>query len=173
MRSMNTLPQELVDRISSCLNLDDLKNTLLLSRKFQYAAEQYSGLFSDFALASNNAAKFLSTYSSYRFRYLRNVSSATTVPAIDSTEDAEEDCRDTAKELKIIDEEFTRQISVLFSTLKVLEGRVQDRYGPGRIHLTVYTPTRDLCAGQCYHRKFTSWRVHAPHSYICKIPHLK
>jgi hypothetical protein len=157
---MNTLPQELIDRISSYLNRDDLRNTLLLSRKLQYAAEQYSGLFSDFALTSDNAAKFLSIYSSYRFRYLRNVSFATTVPAIDSNDDAEQDCRDTAKELKIVDEEFTRQISVLFSTLKMLESRVKDKYGPGRIHLTVYTPTRDLCAGQCYHRKFTSWRVH-------------
>jgi hypothetical protein len=37
--TMNQLPQELVDRISSFLSPDDLKNTLLLAHAFRFPAE--------------------------------------------------------------------------------------------------------------------------------------
>ena len=158
---MDKLPQELIDHISSYLDRTSLKNTLLLSRKFQYAAERYSEAFSDFTLTlEESAAKFLSTYSGYRFRYLRTVSFMTSVPAIEMEDDVEEDCRDTLSELKAMDEAFTHQINFLFSTLATLESRVKGVYGIGRIHLTIFTPTRDLCTGECYHRMFTSWRVH-------------
>ena len=156
---MNTLPQELIDRISSYLERDDLRNTLLLSCKLQYAAERYSKAFSDFTFTLDNVAKFLSTYRSYRFSYLRNVYFQLTVPALELDEDGEEWCRDAAKRLKIRDEECTRQINVLFSTLKEVESSVKDIYGSGRIHLTVYTPKKKSCREEYYHRTVTSWRV--------------
>ncbi|KAF2706353.1 hypothetical protein K504DRAFT_459648 [Pleomassaria siparia CBS 279.74] len=158
---MDRLSQELVDHISGYLSRGDLKNTLLLSRKFQYAAERYSEAFSNFDLTwEENATKFLSIYSNYRFRYLRTVSFETTVPAINTEEDAEEDCRDTPNELEVMDEMFTRQLHYLFFILHTLENRVSKVFGPGRIHLTIFTPTRDLFVDECYHRMFTSWRVH-------------
>lgn len=54
---MNNLPQEMVDRISSFLPIEDLKNTLLLSRPFQYAAERHSETFEVFNLTPGNAEK--------------------------------------------------------------------------------------------------------------------
>lgn len=83
----------------------------------------------NFTLTSEgNAAKFLSTYSGYRFRYLRNVSFKATVPGLETEDDAEEQCRDTANELKAMDHEFTRQINFLFSTLNTLESRESETY---------------------------------------------
>jgi hypothetical protein len=154
---MDILPQELVDNISSHLSLQDLKNTLLLSRMFQYAAEQYSKAYAEFSLTEENAPQFLSKYTSRRFRYLRNLSFHTSFPTVDD----EEDCRYNAEELKLIDREFTRQITSLFSILKSLETSMCDQYGPGKIHLTILTPTREPTRGLwCLHRTFVSWRVH-------------
>ncbi|KAF2786876.1 hypothetical protein K505DRAFT_330045 [Melanomma pulvis-pyrius CBS 109.77] len=160
---MNNLPQELVDRISSYLSQNDLKNTLFLSREFQCAAEQYSGAFSDFALKEDNADTFLETYGARRFRYLRNLEFRTSVPALEWDDEADDlpPCRDTAEELQQIDQEFTRQIGFLFSTLKAVETRAGKIYGPGKIELTLYTPTRAVDRDSyCLHRIFTSWRVH-------------
>jgi len=156
---MNNLPQELVDHISSYLSHKDLKSTLLLSRKFQFAAEQFSEAFTDFALTSSNASNFMSTYSGRRSNYLQNVSFATSV--FSREDEAEEDCRDTANEVKLMDEDFTCQIRFLFQTLKAVETRLDSVYSLGKIHLTVYTPTRAINEeGYCLHVKFVSWRVH-------------
>jgi hypothetical protein len=154
---MDKLPQELVDNISAYLELKDLKNTLLVSRKFQYAAEQYSRVYENFHLTEQNADQFVSRYDGYRFRYLRNVLFETSFPTFDD----EEDCRYNAEELRIIDQDFTRQITNLFLVLKSLETSVTDQYGPGKIHLTIFTPTRESTTEPwCLHRTFVSWRVH-------------
>lgn len=158
---MNNLPQELVDRISFYLSRDELKNTLLLSHHFRFAAEQYSGAFTEYALTEENAEKFLDTYNSYRFRYLRNVSFATSFPALDETHGVQDSCRDTEEELDAIDQEFTRQINFLFSTIHAIEWRLGNAYGPGKIHLEIFTPTRVIDGAlYCAHRSFVSWRVH-------------
>jgi hypothetical protein len=163
---MNNLPQELVDRISSFLDREDLKNTLLLSREFQHAAEQFSGAFSSYALTEDNDSEFLGTYSGRHFRHLRTVEFRTSVPALDWDKEAHSDdeyptCRDTEDELQLMDEEFTRQIKFLFATLEAVESCASKAYGPGKIELTLYTPTRQVDVEQyCLHRTFTSWRVH-------------
>lgn len=162
---MDTLPLELIEKISSFLSQTDLKATLLLSRKFQYAAERHSGAFSDAELTPDLATtqKFLSTYNSHRFRYLRSVSFSTSVPGIRSEHETDENpdqpCRDTENERQVINEEFTNQIKMLFRTLIMVENHVYAEHGLGNIHLNVYTPIRYLCDSECYHRKFTSWRV--------------
>lgn len=70
---MDDLPQELIDNISSFLPLDDLKNTLTVSRKFQVAAEICSQGFERFEITEDNADRFLATYGSRRRRYLRSI----------------------------------------------------------------------------------------------------
>ena len=67
---MNSLPQELVDRISSYLHYEDLKNTLFLSRNFQYAAEKYPGAFLKYDLTEENADKFLERIAAAGFAIL-------------------------------------------------------------------------------------------------------
>ena len=156
---MNNLPQELVDHISSYLSHKDLKKTLLLSRKFQFAAEQFSEAFTDFALTLSNASKFISTYSGRRSYFLQNVSFATSV--FSREDEAEEDCRDTANEVKLMDEDFTFQIRFLFTTLKAVETRLNGVHSLVNIHLTIYTPTRAINEERyCPHVKCISWRVH-------------
>lgn len=60
---LNDLPQELVDHVSSYLGREDLKHTLLVSSKFQLAAEEYSGAFTKYALTEDNVDKFVETFS--------------------------------------------------------------------------------------------------------------
>ena len=137
---------------------------MTLSRKLQYAAERHSGAFADAMLKSDIATiqRFLSTYSSHRFLYLRRIRFKTSIPSIENYDDEgypEQDCRDTENDLWPMDEEFSKQMSVLFRTLSTLETRVCALYGPGNIHLTVYTPTHYLHDGECFHRKYSSWRV--------------
>lgn len=169
---MENLPQELVDRISSFLDRSDLKNTLLLSQSFQYAAEQYSEAFQNFTLTTGNVDEFFSTYSGRRFSYLRNVVFETYFPALvkkdnddegsdddlglndaNEGEDDEEESegendgsdnlyRDTAEDLNSLDKDFTRQINFLFSTLKTVETRLRNSQRAGTIHLTIFTPTQ-------------------------------
>jgi len=158
---MNSLPQELIDRISSYLDCNDLKNTLVLSHFFKYAAEEYSGGFSRYVLTEANADKFLDTFSGRRFRYLRTVEFATSVPALKSDGKEEESSRDTPEELNAIDIEFTRQIEFLLSTLKTLETNLDEVYRPGKLHLLIYTPTRTIDIEHfCIQRSYVSWRVH-------------
>ncbi|KAJ4298084.1 hypothetical protein N0V90_005983 [Kalmusia sp. IMI 367209] len=164
---INELPQELVDRISDYLDTKDLENTLLLSQKFQHAAERKSGAFCTFTLTRSNASKFLSIYSTRRLRYLRHVWFKTSV--FSREDEAEEDCCDTANELKVMDEDFTRQIRFLFETLQTLETSTDRSHGSGKIHLVIYTPTREINErGYCQHIWFSSWRVHL--SSLATIP---
>ncbi|PSN68861.1 hypothetical protein BS50DRAFT_609160 [Corynespora cassiicola Philippines] len=167
---MNSLPQELVDRIGSHLSRDDLKNTLLLSHKWRYASEQYSYAFSQYHLTTDNESKFLSLYSGPRFRYLQRLIFMPRLPStwLYSKEIGGytlDSCRDTPEELEYLDQHFTRQMFFLFSTLKTVESRVCMQLGeddfPRKIDLRISTPLRELWLSfECIHRHFVSWRAH-------------
>ncbi|KAF2631254.1 hypothetical protein BU25DRAFT_407777 [Macroventuria anomochaeta] len=113
---MDTLLQELIDRIVSHLDHDDLKSMLVLSRKFQYACEEGPEAFAQYNLTIDNAPKFKSTYSGRRSRYLRELVFETSVFPRD--ENAAEDCRDTSDELSAMNKGFRRQIKFFFDRLK-------------------------------------------------------
>lgn len=91
---MEILPQELVNQISSYLERDDLKQTLFISRKFQYAAEECSGAFIIFDLTPDAASadRFLNTYSGRHFRHLRHVGARTSFPALEWDEKTMDVC---------------------------------------------------------------------------------
>lgn len=155
---MDRLPQELVDLVSSHLSREDLKNTLVVSQKFQYAAERCSEAFSKFDLTTDNAPRFLSTYSGHRLRYLQVISFSTTFPDLRQRGLMENECRETEDDIKSIDEDFTRQIIFLYSTIKEMEARTNEH---GFAHLIIYTPAshESYVARNCQHSKFISWRV--------------
>jgi hypothetical protein len=161
---METLPQEVIDRISSHLDVNQLKQTLTVNHKFQAAAERYSGAFDEFSISEANAKIFLETFSSHRFYYLRRIRFATVLPApeIDHDLEGSPPCRESQVVLRALDKHFTKQINFLFSTLKELEDRVRARHNStGNIQLTIYTPTMELDPNVfCRHRAFVSWRIH-------------
>lgn len=158
---MDKLPQELVDDISSYLGHEDLRSTLFLSRQFQYAAERYSTAFESYRLTESNATKFLDTFSDRRFNYLRSILFSTSFPERDLTDIEDEDCLESAEELEALDQEFTRQINFLFSTVHAIEARQGNISDLGRIHLSIFTPKRTIDhKNECLHNSFVSWRVH-------------
>jgi hypothetical protein len=167
---MNNLPQELVDGISSFLDYDDLKHTLLVSRSFQYAAENWSQAFQTFNLTPENAEKFITTYSGHRLQYLKEVVFETSFPELKwfknmpyrevgggfEYEDTDNRYRETKHDIDARDKDFTRQINFLFSTLKAL-----DEFGTGNVHLRIITPTITFDMEEWgVQRAFVSWRVH-------------
>jgi hypothetical protein len=87
---MNEISQELVDDICSYLDHDSLKSTLLLSRKFQSAAERYSEAFRIFSLNTGNIDDFIATYSGQRFRYLRHVGVEAVLPTTEKSQGPDE-----------------------------------------------------------------------------------
>ncbi|KAF2183381.1 hypothetical protein K469DRAFT_668401 [Zopfia rhizophila CBS 207.26] len=163
---MANLPHELVDRICGLLTLDDLKNTVTVSRSFQYASERASGAYAEFDLTRDNAQAFLSLYSGRRWGYLRHVRFRTHIPPYEEDENDEQDepdgggsrkthrCRESLQELREKDELFTKQINFVFTTLRTIENNVSS----GKLQLTIYTPVREVHA--CPHRKSISWRLH-------------
>jgi hypothetical protein len=162
---MENLSQDLVDRISSFLYFKDLKNSLLLSRSFQYVAERCSEVFRIFDLTTGNADKLIETYSGRRFRYLRNLHFSTNVPAVGKWDGWKEDThgnrmnrfRDTAGELQTMDEDFIRQTRFLFSTLHTLGNRSEKFSNAGNIHLTIITLTTQIHESQqSWQRTFVS-----------------
>lgn len=153
---MKSIPQELVVHISSYLDYNDLKSTIFLSPKFQYAAEQLSEAFVDYTLTLENVSKFVLIYSGRRARYLQEVRFVTTISARD--DHAGGDCRDSAADLRDIDEQFTHQIRTLFEVLEAVHERSGASLG---IHLTIYEHTRAIDGElDCHHQMFVSWRVH-------------
>jgi hypothetical protein len=113
-------------------------------------------------LKEKNADTFIERYSGRFFRHLRAVEFSTTLPELLKTdEEYLWGCREEKEDLQRMDERFTRQINFLFSTLKAIESRTDSSYGPGKVHLTIYTLKRDANVDQhCIHRSFISWRVH-------------
>jgi hypothetical protein len=175
---MDSLPQELVHSISSFLDFDDLKRTLLVSRSFQFAAEHCSQAFRTFNLTPDNTEKFISTYSGHRLQYLQKVVFESSFPALKlppywkdlasedgddasvhsegSFENTENEYRENKDDLDARDKDFTGQINVLFSALKTL-----DSFGTGHIHLHIFTPTLQVATESWGpQRAFVSWRVH-------------
>ncbi|KAF2251579.1 hypothetical protein BU26DRAFT_518202 [Trematosphaeria pertusa] len=168
---MNKVPQELIDRISSYLQYEDLKRTLFVSRKFQLAAEEQSGAFAKPTITANpeSAARFLNLYSGRRFQYLRCIKFRTSFPSLHWDEktmnvfDDMPSCRYSLDDLKRMDQHFTNQIYLLFSTLAALEGCATSTQGHAvkSIQLTIYTPTRVVDQNcYCWHHTYISWRVH-------------
>jgi hypothetical protein len=164
---MDSLPQELIDRISAYLGRNDLKNTLLLNPKFQRAAEQYSEAFSIYTLAGDNVSDFVEFCGGRLVQHLRTIKFQTCLPALDMTTFKsntkvfdDNPCRDTIDELREMDEDFTRQVHVLFKTLHEIE-QAGTLAGHRGLELEIYTPTRAVDENWfCLHRVFTSWRIH-------------
>lgn len=179
---MDTLPQELIHLISSHLELEDLKQTLLVSPSFQYAAEELSGAFANFSFwegktsyrfldhgpldASENSiqedcTKFLNTFSGHRLRFLRHVRVHTFLPILPQLGEGERyrPCRENMSNLQEKDECFTRQVRAVLQSLKKIETEAKGQCH-GRIYLTIFTPIRWIHVDHCVHQWYSSWRVH-------------
>lgn len=172
---MDSLPQELVDRIASFLDRKDLGAMVLLSRNLQYATEYHSGAFAEARLKADSGVirKFLSVYGGHRSSYLRTVVLETSISGIhdrdwtdkggtdnDGTDEdgtyiyPEQDCRDPEKDVQTINEAFSRGMSMMFNAVSALEKHTD---GLGKIHLVIsIIPT---CGSECLHKKRTSLRV--------------
>jgi hypothetical protein len=164
---MDSLPQELIDRISTYLEISDLKKTLLLNTKFQLAAERYSEAFSTYSLTEDNVGDFLDFCGGRLAQHLQNLKFRTSLPALDTDAfrnnmKAFEDnpCRDTIDELREMDGQFTRQVNLLFTTLHKIE-RMWTLDGHRGLELEIYTPTRAVDDTKfCLHRAISSERIH-------------
>lgn len=161
---MDTLPQELIHQISSYLSSQDLRRTLLVCRRFQFAAEEASGRFQFFAFKTHTDVerqKFLALFGGdgRRFRYLRNIHVFTFVPPVVAKPDGvSEPCRETLEELKGKDETFSNQIRKVWASIHAAEQINAD--SSGRIELRIYTPMQSVGEDFCEHRRYSSWRVH-------------
>ncbi|PVH90435.1 hypothetical protein DM02DRAFT_22313 [Periconia macrospinosa] len=156
---MDKIPPELIDRISSYLEHDDLKSTLLLSKSFHFSAERYSRAFYRFALHEGNANKFVNTFSGHRLSYLRELEFWIRLPRI---EYRYPEGRDNADQLRENDRSLTQQITFLFDTIKTVEQRAGEQNNPGKILLKLYAPLRwvsNKYPTLAYHRQL-SWRVY-------------
>ncbi|KAH6672004.1 hypothetical protein B0J14DRAFT_669508 [Halenospora varia] len=171
---MDSLLGELIDRICGYLThddsgwptLDELKNTLTVSRQFQFASERACRRFERFSLTDSNAETFLEIYNGHRRYYLRDVEFQTSFPPLvwknewSGSRDYPA-CRDTVNDLRAMDESFSHQVSYLFATLKTMEDRMGKEHTPRRINLMIRTPTRNVNTdSECLHRKYVCWRVH-------------
>ncbi|KAF2704883.1 hypothetical protein K504DRAFT_461134 [Pleomassaria siparia CBS 279.74] len=178
---MENLPPELIDRITFYLEPEDLKQTLVVSRIFQDAAERHSGAFNAFRFTCDdhepskfpdafketkdgrdNWTKFLEIYSGRRLRYLRYVEVHTSFPPLKCTENDPEEwpCRESRDELRVKDEDFTKQIKRVFETLKALEDHGGQAHSTRKIELTIFTPFRWVDDVFCRHHVSSAWRVH-------------
>ena len=164
---MNELPQEIIDTICGYLDHDNLKSVLLLSRKFQYAAEEHSEAFETFCLTTESIDKFVETYTGRHFRYLRLLEVRTPLILPEDLEDQEVDpydrdnyYRESRAELQSIDESYTQQIKRLFTAIHTVETQECNKIISGNIHLKIFTPTMELNGRWSLQRSFVSWRVH-------------
>lgn len=166
---MDSLPEELIDRISSLLDRAELKTTLLVSRRFQRAAERHSGAFASFELTDGNHGRFLQLFSGYRYGFLREILFRTSLPVLHSDDytGAPLSLREDEVDLAAQTEAFSTQIRALFTTLETIESKVVGRMNFGRrIALTVFGPCRPTSANVPYTRRFSSWRVRLSPSMV-------
>lgn len=174
---MESLPQELIDGICEHLPHEDLKSTLFVSRTFQQATERASGAFSSFEFSNERPEeyhRFSKIYGGGRFRYLRQVEVYSRFPAVKarcpqpSWRDIKKgrtleprpvlgNCTEALKDLELKDTTFSEHVARVFEAISTVEERSQHA---GRIHLTVFTPTRHIDRCYCDHRLHSSWRVH-------------
>lgn len=175
---MEDFPQELVNQVCYFLEQDDLKSTLLVSRRFQHATEQASGAFACFAFKNNDVEerdRFLTTFRTHRSRYLRRVEIYTSFPALEprrreqmrqdkkkkrapSPQPESGSCRESLEALREKDQMFTSQVAEAFEAIRLLEDAGHNSVQ--RIQLTVFTPTRQVHECYCDHHRYSSWRVH-------------
>ncbi|KAJ4324519.1 hypothetical protein N0V94_001259 [Neodidymelliopsis sp. IMI 364377] len=158
---MDSLPQELVDRISHCLSRQDLRHILFLNKAFNAAAERLSGKFDKFEVYDGNLPKFIGIYGGARLRLLREIVFRLRFPPILDKHDHRPACRESIEELHQKNKLFTDQISLLFSSIQEVEQRA-GASNPGQITLTIYGPTRRIersLARVCLHRQYISWRI--------------
>ncbi|KAF2993225.1 hypothetical protein E8E13_001168 [Curvularia kusanoi] len=156
---ISRLPQEIIDQISLCLDRDDLKRVLFLSRTFQRAAERASGVFASFAFKHHDPAErqdFLTKFTTHRFRFLRQVEIFTKFPPIDEATPIP--CRESSEQLLEKDEAFTAQIMHAWATMRLVEAALD--HGVGKAQIRVYAPTRIVEGDVCDHKRYSSWRVH-------------
>lgn len=66
----------------------------------------------------------------------------TSLPDLGTDDDPDDDCRETANELKFLDQHFTRQIYFLFSMLKAVETFLGNVNGPSKL-TSQYTHRRE------------------------------
>jgi len=156
---MDKIPAELIDHISSFLEHNDLKNTLLVSKAFGFAAERHSQAFDQFSLYEGNTDQFLDTYSGHRFSYLRVVEIWTDLPRV---EEGEMIIRESAEQLLENDRSMTRQIKSMFNTIKAVEQRAGERGNSAKILLKLAEPWRDIWKEHAFfdYPEFLSWRAH-------------
>ncbi|KAJ8115789.1 hypothetical protein OPT61_g2644 [Boeremia exigua] len=175
---MDYLPQELIDRVAQLLDPDDLENVLVLSLKFQHAAERASGRFTCFAFKEHSVEEcqnFTAIFGNHRFRYLRRIEVYTKYTALEprsrarscrqkrknrdpSPEPEPVSCRESEQELQQKDDMFTDQVARCFEAIKAVE--TSGSGGFGRLQLVVFTPTQQVHECYCNHRRYSSWRVH-------------
>jgi hypothetical protein len=70
---MDRLPKELVDCISQYLGPYDLRSTLVLSCKFQHAAEDSCGAYTTYSLTKDNGARFVAYRRTRQVKYSRDI----------------------------------------------------------------------------------------------------
>ena len=69
-------------------------------------------------------------------------------------------CRESRSELDKKDELFTRHLSRIFEAIKRTEmAAASEGHGPGKIHLTIFTPHRIVDAEFCRHLRSSAWRL--------------
>lgn len=155
---MDKLPPELIDRISSFLEPEDLKQTLLLSKAFRFPAEKYSGVFEEYSFSEPYVRHFEWIFSGHRLSYLRKLDFHVDLPSIEENFYN----RDNMNDLADNDESFTRQIMVLFSTLNEVDSRAGRYNRLAKLQLRIWPPQRDVLNDDWEPdaRKFLSWRVH-------------
>jgi hypothetical protein len=163
---MDKLSQELIDQITSYFSpisdSDDLPRILTVSKAFQASVERK--MLAQYHLTENNVDNFLRQYTGERIYYLRYVQFLPILPvAIGVDRNRDKGCREKSNELHRKDEHFTRQIGVLFRTLKCIEDRVGAERIRGRLRLIIFTPRRTVEDGHCYHLVCVCWRVHLLH----------
>jgi hypothetical protein len=115
---MDKIPLELNHQISSYLEHDDLKSTLLLSKTFRFSAERHSRAFYRFSLHEGNAHKFVDTFFCHRFSYLREFEFWIRLPRIEYSYPED---RGNADQMRENDRSLTQQIKFLFNTIETVE----------------------------------------------------
>lgn len=162
---MDKLSQELIDHITSYFDAafdeDDLKQLLTVSKAFQNSVERIT--LAQYQLTKDNADNFLRQYAGERIHYLRYVQFLPTFPMASGDRNPDDGCREKSSELLEKDKLFTRQIGVLFKTLKCIEDRVGAERIRGRLRLIIFTPRRAAMDRPCRHLVCVCWRVHLLH----------
>jgi hypothetical protein len=162
-RTLNQLPQELVDRVCGYLPAEDLRNTYYVWIKFRKAAQEHAEKHRSWSYTINfdettveQRQQPINRYSDFRLRYLKEAQFS---PYFPSLETAEPEYSESAEEQRGKDMIFTEQILGLFAALKMMEERAGE--SRGRYQLTIYTPSQSRSGDECcYHWGLFHWRTH-------------